>query len=68
MPALTVELFDHPLVTVDELPVVIEYVEWLRRFEDYVPDKKPSDVDAKTRAIADLCLLLFNSNEFMYIY
>ena len=45
-----------------------EYVEWLRRFEDYVPDKKPSDVDANTRAIADLCMLLFNSNEFMYIY
>ncbi len=45
-----------------------EYVEWLRRFEDYVPDTKPSEVDAKTRAIADLCMLLFNSNEFMYIY
>jgi acetyl-CoA acetyltransferase len=29
---------------------------------------KPDDVDAETRALADLCLLLFNSNEFAYVY
>ena len=45
-----------------------EYEEILPVFEDYVRDLKPADVSAKTRALADLCLLLFNSNEFMYIY
>jgi len=45
-----------------------EYEEILPVFEDYVPDKKPADVNANTRALADLCLLLFNSNEFIYVY
>lgn len=45
-----------------------EYTEWLRVFEDYVPDKKPADVNAEVRALADACLLLFNSNEFVYVY
>ena len=45
-----------------------EYTEWLSVFEDYVADTKPSQVDAKTRALADLCLLLFNTHEFMYVY
>ncbi len=45
-----------------------EYVEWLPVFEDYVPDAKPSAVDARTRALADLCLLIFNTNEFVYVY
>ena len=34
----------------------------------YVPDLKPWDVKPPTRALADLCLVLFNSNEFVYIY
>ena len=45
-----------------------EYEEILPVFEDYIRDRKPADVSARTRALADLCLLLFNSNEFMYIY
>ncbi len=45
-----------------------EYVELLDVYEDYVPDKGPADVDAETRALADICLLIFNSNEFMYVY
>jgi hypothetical protein len=45
-----------------------EYEEILPVFENYVPDKKPADVNANTRALADLCLLLFNSNEFIYVY
>ena len=45
-----------------------EYEEILPVFEDYVRDRKPADVNANTRALADLCLLLFNSNEFMYVY
>ena len=45
-----------------------EYEEWLPVFENYSPDAKPSTVDAKTRALADMCLLLLNSNEFVYVY
>lgn len=45
-----------------------EYDEILPVFENYETDVKPADVDPETRALADLCLLLFNSNEFVYIY
>ena len=45
-----------------------EFVERLDVYEDYVPDLKPWDVQAETRALADLCLVLFNSNEFIYVY
>jgi hypothetical protein len=45
-----------------------DYEEILPVFEDYHSDTKPSEVSANTRALADLCLLLFNSNEFIYVY
>ena len=45
-----------------------EYIERLDVYEDFISDKKLWDVDAKTRALADLCLILFNTNEFIYIY
>ncbi len=45
-----------------------EYEEILPVFENYIRDKHADEVDPGTRALADLCLLLFNSNEFMYLY
>ena len=45
-----------------------EYEEWLPVYEEYTPDLQASDVDVETRALADFCLLLFNSNEFAYVY
>lgn len=42
--------------------------EKLRVFEEYVHDLQPQEVDARTRAFADLCLALINSNEFVYVY
>ncbi|MEM9941967.1 MAG: DUF1553 domain-containing protein, partial [Planctomycetota bacterium] len=45
-----------------------QYVELLDIYEEFEKDLEPSDVDAKTRALADICLLLFNSNQFMYVY
>ena len=45
-----------------------DYIEILPIFRDYVPDAKPWTVDTKTRALADMCLLLFNANEFAYVY
>ena len=44
-----------------------EYEEILPVFEEYQADTKPADVSANTRALADLCLLLLNTNEFMYV-
>ncbi|MGB1725377.1 MAG: DUF1553 domain-containing protein, partial [Limisphaerales bacterium] len=35
---------------------------------DFVSDLKPWDVNPPTRALAELCLILFNSNEFFYVY
>jgi hypothetical protein len=34
----------------------------------YEYDLQPIDVTAETRALADLCLVLLNSNEFVYVY
>jgi hypothetical protein len=35
---------------------------------EYQPDLKPWDVTPEVRAMADVCLVLFNSNEFVYVY
>jgi hypothetical protein len=43
------------------------FVEPLETARDYVPDLKPWDADARTRGLADVCLVLFNANEFMYV-
>lgn len=45
-----------------------EFIEKLNVYEDYVPDAKPWTVDVDTRALADVCLLLLNSNEFLFVY
>ena len=45
-----------------------EYEEILPAFENYRADKKAHEVKPSTRALADLCLVLFNANEFMYVY
>jgi len=45
-----------------------EYQEILPVFEDYLPDTHASDVPPETRALADFCLLIFNSHEFVYSY
>ncbi|TDU81159.1 cytochrome c [Prosthecobacter fusiformis] len=42
--------------------------EKLHAYADFVPDLQPGDVDARTRALADVCLVLLNSNEFAYVY
>ncbi|MEZ6123289.1 MAG: PSD1 and planctomycete cytochrome C domain-containing protein [Planctomycetaceae bacterium] len=46
---------------------VFEYQEILPVFESYVADKKPADVAPETRALADVCLLVLNANEFVYV-
>lgn len=45
-----------------------EYEEILPAYEDYQPNLKPADTQATTRALADMCLVLLNANEFVYLY
>jgi hypothetical protein len=35
---------------------------------EHEPDLHPSDAAPETRALADVCLALFNANEFVYVY
>jgi hypothetical protein len=35
--------------------------------DDYVRDTMPWDVAAEVRALADVCVVLLNSNEFLYV-
>ncbi len=44
-----------------------EFVEELDSMDKFIPDLKPWDVGAKTRALSEICLVLFNSNEFLYL-
>ena len=47
-----------------------EMVYWeedLSVLKDYQRDLMPWQVDAETRALADVCLVLMNSNEFLYV-
>ena len=46
---------------------IVRWDEDLDLLKNYVRDLKPWDVDPATRALADLCLVLFNSNEFLYL-
>ena len=44
------------------------FQEKLHANADFVPDLQPADVPPHTRALADVCLALLNSNEFAYVY
>ena len=45
-----------------------EYQESLNNYKDYVHDKTAAEVSPETRALADICLNLLNTNEFIYVY
>ncbi len=42
--------------------------ERLHAYDEFHSDLQPSDVSIRTRALADVCLVLFNANEFTYVY
>jgi hypothetical protein len=44
------------------------FTERLHANADFVPDLRPADVPLRTRALADVCLALFNAHEFSYVY
>jgi hypothetical protein len=45
-----------------------QFTERLFALEDYQADLRRHQVDAKTRGLADVALMLLNSNEFIYVY
>ena len=45
-----------------------EFVEPLEFYADFVPDLKPADVSPVVRGLAEVCLVVLNSNEFVYVY
>lgn len=44
------------------------FQEKLPAYSGFIPDLQPADADPHTRALADVCLVLMNSNEFAYVY
>jgi hypothetical protein len=44
------------------------FVQRLHEAEDFVPDLAPADVDPRTRALAEVCLTLLNTHEFVHVY
>ena len=40
----------------------------LEVYRDFVPDLKPADARPVVRGLAEVCLVLINSNEFAYVY
>ena len=55
-------------VKIKSIMTQAEYEEELDIYQSYLPDLKDTDVDVETRALADLALVLFNTNEFLYVY
>ncbi len=45
----------------------IRIVEPLEVAADFVPDPHPADADAQTRGLMEVCIVLFNANEFLYL-
>ena len=43
------------------------FSERLHAAKDFQPDLQPADVPARTRALADVCLVLLNGNEFAHV-
>ncbi len=44
-----------------------DFWEYMPAYNKYVPDLQRSDVDARTRGLAHVCLVIFNLNEFAYL-
>ncbi len=44
-----------------------DFIEHMPAYENYQPDLQPGDVDARTRGLAQVCLVIFNLNEFAYL-
>ena len=44
-----------------------DFFEFMPAYENYVSDLQPGQVDARTRGLSQVCLVIFNLNEFAYV-
>ncbi|NNE93719.1 MAG: DUF1553 domain-containing protein, partial [Verrucomicrobiales bacterium] len=44
-----------------------DFIELMPSYKNYEPDLQLADVDARTRGLAQVCLVIFNTNEFAYL-
>ena len=44
-----------------------EFVEHMPAYESYIPDLQPNQTNARTRGLAQVCLVILNLNEFAYL-
>lgn len=44
-----------------------DFIEMMPSFKNYQPDLQPSQTNARTRGLAQVCLVIFNLNEFAYV-
>ncbi|MFK7820902.1 MAG: PSD1 and planctomycete cytochrome C domain-containing protein [Planctomycetaceae bacterium] len=44
-----------------------DFVEVMPAYKTYQPDLQPHQTDARTRGLAQVCLVIFNLNEFAYV-
>ena len=44
------------------------FEEAMPAYRNFLPDLLPHEVDRRTRALAEVCLVLFNLNEFAYVH
>ena len=54
-------------VRVEKTGEFTTFTEKLPAYEKYIPDLQRSDVDARTRGLSHICVVLFNLNEFSYL-
>lgn len=44
-----------------------DFIEHMPAYKTYVPDLQPGQTNARTRGLAQVCLVIFNLNEFAYL-
>ncbi|HCP39744.1 MAG TPA: hypothetical protein DIT98_18175, partial [Verrucomicrobiales bacterium] len=44
-----------------------DFIEIMPAYKNYIPDLQPAQTNARTRGLAQVCLVLFNLNEFAYL-
>jgi mono/diheme cytochrome c family protein len=44
------------------------FTETLHAYNDFIPDRQPTDTTPEVRTLAEIALVLLNSNEFVYLY
>lgn len=45
-----------------------QFIEPLEAYADFEPGLKPADASPELRGLAEICLVLMNANEFIYVY